>query len=535
MRICPPVLATAIVLFSTSALAAPSAVRVSITGDASSDVGVAWSTYSGTAEANIRYGTAKGALTQTQKGIMSKVSSTLGTVSEVTLKGLNPDTTYYYQVGGSSGGWSQIYNFKTGPKPHKQCGKLNFVVFGDSRAESWQGDLGSSMMWATLLGKAAKLNPAFVLHGGDIVHDGKKQKQWYNHLKRSSAVSHRIPLMYALGNHDDGPGQGEGANYNRIFNLPRASKALGGSGTEDYFAFTAGPVIVASVSTESYSTGSPKFTDQAKWLDKVLTNNPKRWKFVILHRPIYTEKGLFGHAPNEAGHNAAFVKVINKHHVDIVFQSHNHFYERWAPSKCSNPGSTKLCSTGSYDTGTVYITTGGAGAFPIFVPGFTNKNRIKVSGEHHYIHIEINNQSLKLTTLNNGGKKLDAVNWSKKVTQPDPCLTPPKPDAGVAADAAPPTADSSGPAADLAVSADSAGTQADGAGSKPDSGAAAGDTGATAADSGGTTPPATGDDGCSCQAGGGSGPAGSILLVLLLGLLGSWIRCPNRKRRRSSR
>ena len=485
------------------AAGAPSAVRISITGDAASSYGFAWSTYSGTAEAEIQYGLASGSLLQSKKGIVSQVSSTLGSVSEVTLANLTPDTTYYYKVGGASGGWSKVYSFKTGPKPHKQCGKVNFVVFGDSRAETWQGDLGSSAMWGTLTVKAAKLNPTFFLHGGDIVYDGSKQKQWYNHLQRTAPVSHNIPVMYALGNHDDGPAQGDGANYTRIFNMPRADKALGGSGTEDYYYFTAGPIIVASVSTESFSTGSPKFADQAAWLDKVLTANPRRWKFVILHRPIYTEKGLFGHAPNEAGHNAAFVTVINKHHVDMVFQSHNHFYERWAASKCTNPASTTVCPTGSYDTGTVYITTGGGGAFPIFVPGFTSKTRIKVSGEHHYIHVEINNQTLKLTTLNDSGKVLDTVTWSKKVTTPDPCLVPPTPDAGppdmtVSADMAATTPDSGGTSADSAQGGDSATTTADQAvaqqdtGATPDQAAAQQDTGATAKPT-----PETTEEGCS--------------------------------------
>jgi len=497
-------------------------VRISITGDAGSSYGFAWSTYSGTAEAEIRYGLSSGSLLQTKKGIVSKVSSTLGSVSEVTLTGLKPDTTYYYKVGGASGGWSKEYSFKTGPKPHKKCGKVNFVVFGDSRAESWQGDLGSSQMWATLAGKAAKLNPYFFLHGGDIVHDGKKQKQWYNHLKRTSGVSHKIPVMYALGNHDDGPGEGDAANYNRIFNLPRAAKSLGGSGTEDYYYFTIGPILVASVSTSSFSKGSPKFGNQAAWLDKVLTANPKRWKFVILHAPIYTEKGLFGHAPNEAGHNAAFVKVINKHHVDMVFQSHNHFYERWAASKCSNPGSTKVCPTGSYATGTVYMTTGGAGAFPIFVPGFTSKTRIKVSGEHHYIHVEINNQTLKLTTLNNAGKKLDSVTWSKKVTAPDPCITPPKPDAGapdqgVAADNGAATPDNGAATPDATQGGDSSTTTGDQSTAQQDTGATS-DQAAAQQDTGSTKPPTTGgeDEGCSCGVNGSPDGAGLFLLALAL-------------------
>jgi len=61
--------------------------------------------------------------------------------------------------------------------------------------------------------------------------------------------------MPCLGNHDTGPGSGDGANYNRLFALPR-SIGPHGSGTEDYYAFTYGNAVFVSLSTESFKGGA---------------------------------------------------------------------------------------------------------------------------------------------------------------------------------------------------------------------------------------------------------------------------------------
>jgi hypothetical protein len=486
--------------------ATPQWVRLATTTDASNSMRVAWTTIYGAPETNVKYGTVKGAYPMSVKGQMTYISSTLGVTSEALLTALKPDTTYYYRVGGNVGGWSPEYSFRTGPPASRYCGKLSVAVFGDSRAESWEGDKGVSNRWAPLVLAALKAHqPQVLMHGGDIVYDGTQQKQWFNHVKATSAFSPLVPIMYTLGNHDDGPGAGDKANYNALLNLPRADKALGGSGTEDYYYFTVGNAIFLVLSTETYSGGSPKFKNQADWMDRVLTKNPKRWKFAIMHRPIYTHRiGIFGldisHPPNEAGHNAAFVPVFNKHHVDIVFGSHNHFYERFAPSNCKSAASTKPCPVSSPAKGTVYITTGGAGAFPLvcplLCPGPTSSTRPAASSDHHYIILQIDDHKLSLKAINASGKTIDSYAITKSVPNPDPCKMPPPPDAG-------PPPDSAGPVADVSTLPDL--QQA------PDSAAPTGDSGQGIEST---------QEGCNCRLGrGGAGPAPAGTLLVLLALL----------------
>ena len=515
-----------ILLSAGLAVAAPKYVRLAHPKDASSGMLVAWTTTTGTAEAVVQYGTAKTSLTQTVKGSSKKVSATLGTVSEVTLSKLSPKTTYYYRVGGPAGGYSPTYSFTTGPAKSQQCGSFRFAVVGDSRAETW--DKGTSNNYNLHLKSLAKLKPTFLWHGGDFVHDGKKDKQYDNLLKASSVFSSQVPIMYAVGNHDDGtPAGAKEANFNAVFHLPKSAKALGGSGTEDFHYFTVGNAIFIVLSTESFSSGSPKFKQQADWMDKVLTANPRRWKFAILHRPIYTEFiKIFGqkinHPPNEAGHNAAFVPVFNKHGVDMVFQSHNHFYERYAPSKCKNGGSTKPCPAAK---GTIYVTTGGGGAFPIacplVCPGPTNSVRLKASSEQHLLLLDIKDHTLKFQMINIQGKVKDTLTLTKPKGSPDPCAMPPKPDLG--ADSALPD----GPTADAPLAAD--GLAADGpnqADGKPAADTKAGQdikpvedgkgTADTASQGDNAAPPVAAQS-CSCRVDGA--PGLGALGVLLLGVV----------------
>ncbi len=426
--------------------AAPKYVRLSTLGDASTSMGIAWTTTSGTAEAVVQYGTSQQTYTKTVTGDVTYISPILGSISEVKLIGLSPGTVYYYRVGGSSGGFSPEYTFNTPPSENAQCGKMRFVVYGDGRALELEGDKGISDTWVAISAAAVLKNPDFIIHTGDVILEGKEEQQWDNYLKAAAPISPFRPLMYTIGNHDEGPQDGDNANFNKVFYLPRSETALGGSGTEDYYFFTWGNAIFISLSTESFSGGSIKFKDQADWMDQVLTQNPRRWKFVLLHRPIYTHRiGFFSlelsHPANESDQNAAFVPVINKHHIDIVFQGHNHFYERYAPSKCSDAESDTPCPVSSFDQGTVYITTGGAGAFPlwcpILCPGPIDAVRVNASSDHHYLLLDIEDHKLTMETINLGGSTIDSFTITKTIPAVDPCPALPPQDAGPTPDSRP--------------------------------------------------------------------------------------------------
>ncbi len=489
------------------AQAVPTSLRLSYTGDTSTSMTAAWNTPAGTPTTEVQYGTSSGLYTSTVTGVSTLATGALGFVHEVELTGLTPDTTYYYIAGDPTDGYSQERSFTTGLVQDPLCGVFSFVFVGDNRPDP---TFGGGENWPQILGESAQHGPRFVLNGGDLVIEGDDIGQWVDFLGWTSPVASVIPFMPCIGNHDDGPGEGDTANYNQIFALPR-SQGTYGSGTEDYYYFTYGNAIFISLSTESFSGGAIPFQDQADWMDDVLTQNPRKWKFVFYHKPTYTHEVFFSisHEPNENDQNAAFVPVIDAHHVDAVFTSHNHWYERWEPSNCStqgNPGSSDPCPSSGFSTGTVYYVSGGAGAFtiPEFLCG-SPSGRAACSGDHHYILVSIDDETATLETwaaYPQTNQVIDSIVITKSA---DNCTTQPQPDAGV------PGPDSG------ATQLDGGTTQADGGTTQADGGTTQADGGTTQADAGDTA--SASDSGCSCRtSGAGRAPLWiGLLLVFLLG------------------
>ncbi|MBM4355844.1 MAG: metallophosphoesterase family protein [Deltaproteobacteria bacterium] len=324
----------------------------------------------------------------------------LGALHVAELSDLKADTEYQYRVGGP-GGWSDTYKFRTGPDD--LCSSFRFAAFGDNRPDM---DWVPQFHWNPILAETVEAAPAFLLHTGDIVKDGKDTNQWNTFFENSHPYLAEIPLMACPGNHDDGPAPGDGANYNQLFAFPRNSYGS----TEDFYYFTYGDAIFVSLSTISYEGGNPPFSDQAAWLDQVLTDNPRKWKFVFLHPPPYTSHAKFdliwtqvefNHPPNENQQNEALVPVFDKHHVDIVFAGHNHYYERLGPM-VGGPKPDQGVPVGGFALGTVYVITGGAGAmvydeFDIlginidlisWVCGAAAGSEV-CSGSHHYVTVDV--------------------------------------------------------------------------------------------------------------------------------------------------
>ena len=321
-------LAIALLLAPLPATASPQHVRLSwCGGDAGTTMCVTWNDPTGGGN-QVQYGVSQ-TLTESAAATSFAAPGSLGNVFEAELTGLNPNTEYQYRVGGSGGAWSETYTFRTGPVAGGPCVPFNFVVLGDGRS---QDDSGADPKWHTIMTEALEHDPAFVLNTGDLVKDGDEIGQWKDYLEKSDPMQALVPHFPSIGNHDNDKVVGEGALYNMVFQLPRNAE----TDTEDFYFVTYGDVIFVSLTTENYKDDN--FGLQAAWLDQVLTDNPRRWKFVFFHHPPYTSYGdVFGfelnHPPNEQNQNGALVPIFDKHHVDMVFNGHNHYYERFKPLK----------------------------------------------------------------------------------------------------------------------------------------------------------------------------------------------------------
>jgi hypothetical protein len=424
------VLAICLGLLAQNVHAAPEAMKLSWSSeDTSSTMTMSWLT-SAAGGSSVYFG-----LQNTNENTVTGAPATeiagLGWHHEVELAGLLPDTEYVYRVGTQN---DQSAEFRFQTAPIDQCTAFSFVVLGDARS---QDDRGPSRNWPAIQSEAHGLGARFFLNSGDLVKDGAQIDQWANWLEVSAPVNVLVPMMPAIGNHDDGPSDGDNAFYNRIFPLPRNPN----SQTEDYYYFLYNNLIVFSLSTQTFTD----WTAQMAWMEALRAQHPEKWSIAFFHHPVYTTQTRLvidvGHPPNEKGQNPFYGPGFDRANIDLVIQSHNHIYERFRPLRYDSSDPEQGQEVAHYGRGTndgrLYVVSGGSGAFldPLIEGRFQNlANGSEVrSKDHHFIKIGISGNTLHYSAIkttagstSGGGSIIDALTLSRPGA--DPCDRPGDPD-----------------------------------------------------------------------------------------------------------
>lgn len=343
----------------------PRQLRLSFIEDARSSMGVAWTTNDFVGSV-VQYGLDTSYGQEQQSAADAHLVTDIGYVHEVLLTGLSAATTYHYRVGDGTD-WSADASFTTAKS--SPCAPWRFIAMGDNRTQFGEGGHdGVSKNFPPILTEALEHNPNFILNSGDLVLDGHLANQWVDYLDTTEPFAQNIPMFTAMGNHDDDSEQGDGAKYNGIFYLPRNDD----NGFEDYFSYRYENALFVVLSTQTFNdsgtSGNP-FGRQAEFMERAFQANPDvTWRIVAYHHPSYTGGGTkllgydIGHKSNENLQNAAFLPIFDRYHVDFVLTGHNHWYERFYPLTQGSDLTLGEVQS-SPDDGTIYITTGGAGAY----------------------------------------------------------------------------------------------------------------------------------------------------------------------------
>ncbi|MBI4821118.1 MAG: fibronectin type III domain-containing protein [Deltaproteobacteria bacterium] len=409
-------LVVGLLLCAKPTFAAPSGVKLSwVSADASSSMGISWVT-PGDVASVVQYGVAS--VAEREKTGAAALLQGVGYVHEVELTGLSPNTVYKYRVG-TDGDWSSEYTFQTAP--NGGCTPYSFVVLGDARSQAEQGP---SPNWQPIHEEIKPLNPRFVLNTGDLVKDGAMIDQWAAWLVASESANPTIPMLPAIGNHDDGPGDGNSANYNRLFMLPPNSV----TGTEDYWYIVYDNLVIFSLSTQTFDD----FAAQSGWLESVAAQHPGKWKLAFFHHPVFTTNSIASHPPNEMGQNPHYGPAFDRAGIDVVVQGHNHMYERFRPLRYDGSHPDEGTEVAQFGTGPndgrLYVTSGGAGSFlnvlieHALQPATGSEIRL---ANYHFIKVSVASTTLHLTAIRSaisprgGAGVMDEVTLSRP--GPDPC------------------------------------------------------------------------------------------------------------------
>ncbi len=236
-------------------------------------------------------------------------------------------------------------------------------------------------------------DPELVLHTGDIAYGrGSNEQVETRFLDPYATLLDHVPLYASLGNHD--VETGNGAPLLAAVALPTNST----DGSSHFYSFDWGPVhAVALDSNASLAPGGAQLT----WLDADLGASRAVWKIVFFHHPPYSSSK---HGSNLAIRDA-LTPVLDRHHVDLVLNGHDHDYERSFPMAAGQIASSDAGPGYVNPPGTIFVVTGGGGQ-TLYPAGHSDFTVVSES-TFHFVEIDVAGGSLQATAIRLDGSTLD--------------------------------------------------------------------------------------------------------------------------------
>ncbi|MEA3432264.1 MAG: metallophosphoesterase [candidate division WOR-3 bacterium] len=293
----------------------------------------------------------------------SEVDSTVGTLHSIELTDLNPSTIYHYRVSSSSGEVSVDNTFSTAKYQYEP---FTFVSYGDTRTND--GDR------AAVVSRIIAIDPDIVFNTGDLVEDGRIDSKWITWFSTNQDILDHIPYFVAIGNHEE-----NAQLYYDYWHFP---------GNEQWYSLDYGNAHFVCLSTETNMYGS-----QREWLESDLINASQSadWIFVFFHRPPYSS----GEHGSDLNVRTAWCSLFETYGVDIVFNGHDHNYER------------------GFVNGVYYIVTGGGGA-PLRTVGSSNWT-IYSESTLHCCKLSIDSLLLNFEAIKPDGTVFDGFTIDKTI------------------------------------------------------------------------------------------------------------------------
>lgn len=195
-----------------------------------------------------------------------------------------------------------------------QAQPVRFAVWGDSGV----GSAGQKR----LARQIAESKPQFLLHTGDLIYPRGQWSGFQPYFwKIYGDLTKTAPFYGALGNHDIMTQNGKPFLQN--FKFPR--NGPNGITPERNYAFAKGPVLVIVV--DSNASAKTMKNRIAPWVGQTLKKSKRDWKIVAFHHPPYSS-GLHGGWSRVRKYLAP---TLEKYGADVVFNGHDHHYERFKP------------------------------------------------------------------------------------------------------------------------------------------------------------------------------------------------------------
>ena len=184
---------------------------------------------------------------------------------------------------------------------------VRFVVIGDTGTGT-----SKQLEVAQVMQRYWQMFPfEFVLLVGDNMYGSEKAADYKLKFENvyKPLLDQQVKFYAALGNHDE-----SNQRFYEFFNMEG----------QEYYRFNKG--------NASFYALNSNYMDkkQVDWLNEKLAADTATWKIAFFHHPPYSSGGAHG---SDTKLRQVVEPIFLKHGVDIVFNGHEHFYERLKPQQ----------------------------------------------------------------------------------------------------------------------------------------------------------------------------------------------------------
>lgn len=250
----------------------------------------------------------------------------------VTINGLEAGKTYYYDVLGNYGEnvtFSLVDFVKTKgytgnslkftTAPDRSVDTFEFLTVADIQGMI-QSMYDESHKAVDALLKDEKVNKFdFILNAGDMCDNGKNFNQWSMALDTYQDLTLNSSMFFTAGNHENKTG-----SIDRFFNYTVKDGENIKQIENNYYSFDyANAHFTALDTNDASSEGLGK--DQLEWLENDLKNTDAKWKFVLMHKSLYSA-GSHAFDSEVVAMRTQLTELFAKYNVNMVFGGHDHTY-----------------------------------------------------------------------------------------------------------------------------------------------------------------------------------------------------------------
>lgn len=303
-----------------------------------------------------------------------------------------PDTLVNYKIWNSAtNSWDIKRSFQTAPKSEKN--KFSFAALGDCRT--------SPSVLTTISNSVATRKPAVCLFNGDLTLSGTSASEYNTFFSASSNFLEKNIILHAEGNHD----AGSPVLFSNLWDLPITN------GSNLYYAVKHSNCLFITINSCDPTNSSMK-----SWLHSTLasaSNDPTiTWKIVSFHHPFFN---VGAHQGDMNAYRSSIWKEFDDYGVDIVFNGHDHNYQRSKPINLNVSSSNPVANYGSKQgEGRLEIISGGAGASLYTKGSSADAWAMSIfNSTYNYVFCDVNDCSIKIAAYNLNNVQIDAVTLNK--------------------------------------------------------------------------------------------------------------------------